>query len=79
VNVIGSVPLQTPVDEVSVRPTSASPLTTGIETRCGGVAVGGSDPGTSAVGADDSDDDPAAFVAVTRERIVEPTSSEVTA
>jgi hypothetical protein len=30
-------------------------------------------------GADDSDADPAAFVAVTLERIVEPTSSEVTA
>src|SRR5256885_627931 len=46
-------------------------------TRCGGV-VSGAGSGTTAVGADDSDAEPTSFVAVTRERSVEPTSSAVT-
>jgi len=65
------MPVQVPVVAVSVRPSWAVPVTTGIVTTAGGSAA------TAVVGADGAFALPPAFVPVTRTRIVAPTSAAV--
>jgi hypothetical protein len=65
-NAIGVVPVQSPLDAVSVKPTVAVPATVGRLAFTGGAPADEVD--TTAVGADVADLDPEVFVAVTRAR-----------
>jgi hypothetical protein len=68
---IGAVPVQLPSVVVKISPTCVNPETRGRSTLVGGTGV------TTSVDAEPRYMEPAEFVAITRERIVEPTSAEV--
>jgi hypothetical protein len=73
VYVIGVVPDQVPLPDVSTEPTEALPE------MVGAVVFTGAPPVTTAVAADSAVAEPSALVAVTATRIVDPTSAETSA